>query len=173
MEGWREICDSVLTSPEVATAASRGHALGYGVRDAVSLAVFVRFHLGVTPEGWPHAPLFDDLIEKWVRTIGHHPDAFYALLTMLSGPGQALPPELAISWLHHCISAAGGGEFWREHRNGERTAGLLSELWARDADRIMRDPATRQRYSDLIDRLVGAGERLAHAMQEQLRRRHR
>jgi len=35
---------------------------------------------------WPHAEELVDVIDRWVQSIGHHPEAYIDLLTMLDKP---------------------------------------------------------------------------------------
>lgn len=167
-EGWREICAWVLDSPELAEEA-RGRYLDGDISDAVSRMLYVFYGAGFLKSEWPHAALFLDVAEKWVKVIGFHPSAFGNLLTMLEGPGWTFTPEPALEWLSHCVNlSADIQRFVTEHNNGDRTAQLLLRMWNSFEEQIRRNPDSLQKYSSLVDRLVAMGVPLAGILQQKL-----
>ena len=169
--GWREICNWVLDSSELAERANYDY-LNREITDAVSLIVYVRYGKSYLKDEWSHAPLFSDITDKWVSVIGHNPHAYSYLITMLNGPGWTFAPEPALEWLSRIVKAHTDiGKLWCERDNGVRTAELLSRMWKNMDDQIRRDTASLKRYADLIDRLVATGVPLASRLQQQLEKR--
>lgn len=169
ISGWKEICNWVLDSSEIATWANNAY-LSNDISDTVSSILFVRFGECCFKEEWSHAALFFDIIEKWVKVIGHNPQAFSYLITMLSTSGWQFAPEPALSWLTQCVNA-GNHPLWQERENGRRTAELLQRMWNNFEKQIRSNKATLQRYSDLVYRLVDAGVPLAALLRQKLEKR--
>jgi hypothetical protein len=167
--GWREICNWVLESPEIANCASRPD-LNQTIGDVVQLIIFRRNGKSRIRDDWSHTSLFSDIIDKWVRVVGHNPYAYTHLVVMLDGLGWQFAPEPALEWLNQCVNAS-IHEFWQERSNGQRTAELLHQMWNNHEKQIRSNPITLQRYSDLVDRLVGAGIALAGELQKKLEKR--
>jgi hypothetical protein len=111
-------------------------------------------------------------IDSWVSSVGYNPFAFSYLITMLNGPGWNFTPEPALEWLKRCVDASTNiGQFWKEQSNGERVARLLQRMWNNTEGQIRSNTLTLQRYSDLIDQLVGAGTPLAGVLRQRLEKR--
>src|SRR6266849_4989069 len=68
IETWRFLCDWILDSTELARWANAS-SLESSISEVVEDIVFA----GLTRE-WPHASLFRDIIDKWVKVIGRNPD---------------------------------------------------------------------------------------------------
>ena len=165
--GWKEICTWVLDSPEIAKCTSY-HFLPNKIEDAVKLIVFVRYHQSRLKDNWPHTLLFFDIIDKWVRVIGHNPEAYSSLITMLKGPGWQFTPEPTLEWLNQCASNA-VHNLWKEERgNGRRTAELLNRIWNSFERQIRSNKVLLQLYSNLVYRLVEAGIPLASVLRQKL-----
>lgn len=171
LAGWREICNWVLDSEEVISPVGRRRARE-GVGEALSLIVFVRHGGVLLTDKWKHAPLFSDVISKWVGVVGQRPRQFSYLLTMLTQFWSIFPFRLVIEWLSQCVNATSDiGELWKEHGNGEQTAALLQQLWHREQNNIRSDAASLERYSALVDQLVTVGVPLASVLQQRLEQR--
>jgi hypothetical protein len=165
--GWKEICTWVLDSPEIAKC-TRYHFLPNKIGDAVKLIVFVRYHQSRLKDDWSHALLFSDILNNWVRVIGHNPEAYSSLITMLQGPGWQFAPEPTLEWLNRCASNA-VHDLWNEERgNGRRTAELLNRIWNGFERQIRGNRVILQRYSNLVYRLVEAGIPLASVLRQKL-----
>jgi hypothetical protein len=163
IETWRFLCDWILDSAELARWADAS-SLESSVSEVVENIVFA----WLTRE-WPHAPLFHDIIEKWVRVIGRNPDAYPSLLKCLRGPGRDYVPDHALEWISHCVPTdAEKHQFWQVHRNAERTARLLQYMWDLDEESIRSQPTNLKRYTNLVDQLVGMGIPLASVLQQEL-----
>ena len=168
---WREICDWVLSSRELADGMIR-QRLNRDVLEAVSLIVFVRHGISLLENHWPHAPLFVDVIDRWVTTVGCHPSAYKSLVLMLDGPGRTFAPEPALKWLARVVANSSvPSRLWEESRNGQRTAELLQRSWKDHEGVIRRDTASLRRYASLVDHLVSAGVPLASVLQRRLEER--
>ncbi|HLK57408.1 MAG TPA: hypothetical protein VKU00_12635, partial [Chthonomonadaceae bacterium] len=137
--------------------------------DVISMIVFTRHGSCWYKDIWPHAALFENIIDRWVRVVGNHPDAYSNLIALLNGPGWTLVPEPALTWLSICIPSSGDlVRFWRDHDNAERTARLLLRIWENKQDLLHNEHGILQRYSVLVDQLVEAGIPLASILQQQL-----
>ncbi|MBW4558113.1 MAG: hypothetical protein KME59_19695 [Trichormus sp. ATA11-4-KO1] len=167
--GWREICNWVLDSSEIARWANNAY-LSNDMSDTVSRILFVQLGKCWFKEEWSHAALFSDIIEKWVKVIGHNPQAFSYLITMLSSSGWQFAPEPTLEWLTQCVNAS-THPLWQERDNSERTAELLQRIWNNFEKQIRDRTATLQRYSDLVYRLVDAGVPLAGLLRQKLEQR--
>ncbi|ODH02407.1 hypothetical protein A4S05_24365 [Nostoc sp. KVJ20] len=167
--GWKEICNWVLDSPEVKKEANN-YFLSNEISDALSRIVFVEHGKCWFEEQWSHAALFSDIIEKWVKVIGHNPQAFSYLITMLSSSVWQFAPEPTLGWLTQCVNAS-THPLWQERDNGERTAELLQRIWNNFEKQIRERTATLQHYSDLVYRLVDAGVPLAGLLRQKLEQR--
>ena len=167
LETWKEICDWVLNSSEIADLASREY-LCHDTGEILQLIIFNRYGSSYIKEDWQHTHLFRDIFDKWVTVVGHNPDAYTHLLTMLNGLGWQFAPEPTLEWLNRCASNA-IHNLWDEKRgNGTRTAELLNRIWNNFEQQIRRDKVIRQRYSNLVYQLVKAGIPLASVLQQKL-----
>jgi hypothetical protein len=169
ISGWREICNWVLDSSEV-VEESKHNYLSNEISDILSRILFVQLGKCWFKEEWSHAALFSDIIEKWVEVIGHNPEAFSYLITMLSSSGWQFAPEPTLGWLTQCVNAS-THPLWQERDNGERTAELLQRIWNNFEKQIRDRTATLQHYSDLVYRLVDAGVPLAGLLRQKLEQR--
>jgi hypothetical protein len=170
-KAWREICNWVIDSPELARKA-RYDFLNSKIADAVSLIVFVQNGESLLKAEWPYIILFSDIIDKWVKGVGYNPSAYGYLITMLNGPGWQFVPEPALTWLSQSVNASSDlQKLWKEYRNGERTAELLQRMWNSVEDQIRGNTTTLQRYARLIEDLVTAGIPLASLLQQKLEKR--
>ncbi|HLE27725.1 MAG TPA: hypothetical protein VI793_06385, partial [Anaerolineales bacterium] len=167
-QAWREIATWVLDSDEV----HRGVARRYFDRDvdtALGLLVFLEFGTSHLTEKWPHAREFTDVFSAWIERVGHHPDCFSRLLTMLNTPGWVLAPEPMLQWLNTPLGKVAKPDvFWNEHHNARRTAKLLQRVWSSYRERLTSNPALVRIYSQLLDELVVAGQPVAARLREVL-----
>lgn len=171
LAGWREICNWILDSEEVISPEGSRRARD-GVDEALSLIVFVRHGGVLLTDKWKHAPLFSDVISKWVSLVGRRPRQFSHLLTMLTQFWSSFPFGLVIEWLSQCLNTASDvDKLLKEHGNGEQTAALLQQLWHREHNNIRSDEASLEKYSALVDQLVMAGVPLASVLQQHLEQR--
>ena len=83
------------------------------MEDVVQLILFSRYSRSRLIDEWPHAHLFSNIINKWVKVIGHNPDAYGHLVTMLNGLGWRFVPEQALEWLSQCVNPK-INNFWQE-----------------------------------------------------------
>jgi hypothetical protein len=167
LEIWKEICNWVLDSPEIARKASYDY-LDRDTGEVLQLIVFTQHGSSRIKDNWQHAHLFIDIFDKWVRLAGHHPYAYSHLLTMLNGIGWQFAPEPTLEWLNRCASNA-VHNLWNEERgNGRRTAELLNRIWNGFERQIRGNRVILQRYSNLVYRLVEAGIPLASVLRQKL-----
>jgi hypothetical protein len=140
---WREICNWVLDSPEIAREAHYDF-LTNDIADAVSLIVYTGYGVSRLKAEWPHAVLFADINEKWIEKIGHNPSAYSYLITMLNGPGWVFSPEPALEWLHRIVKASSNVQkLLGKNSNGERTAELLMRMWDNVRDNLCNNTSHR------------------------------
>lgn len=170
LETWKEICNWVLDSPEIARTTSDDY-LDRDTGEVLQLIIFTQYGKSRIKENWQHAHLFIDIFDKWVSVAGHHPYAYSHLLTMLDGIGQQFAPEPTLEWLNRCANNA-IHDLWNEERgNGRRTAELLNRIWISFERQIRNNKAILKHYSNLVYRLVEAGIPLASVLREQLEKR--
>ncbi|MDZ7966126.1 MAG: hypothetical protein RM368_14275 [Nostoc sp. DedSLP03] len=167
--GWSEICNWVLDSPELAKYANSSW-LSNEMEDVVQLILFSRYSTSRLIDEWPHAHLFSNIINKWVKVIGHNPDAYGHLVTMLNGLGWQFVPEQALEWLSQCVNPT-INNFWQERRNGERTTELLQKMWNNFENQIRSNNAILNKYSELVYQLVDAGIPLAGVLRQKLEKK--
>lgn len=167
LETWKEICNWVLDSPEIARKASYDY-LDRDTGEVLQLIVFTQHGSSSIKDDWQHAHLFIDIFDKWVSIAGHNLYAYSHLLTMLNGIGWQFAPEPTLEWLSRCTSNA-VHDLWHEKReNGRRTAELLNRIWNSFERQIRSDSVLLRRYSNLVYRLVEAGIPLASMLQQKL-----
>lgn len=171
-ENWRYICNRLLGTQEVKDTINDDY-MGNDMTQVVSLMVYVGWGgYSQLKKEWPHAPLFQDTVDKWVSVVGGNPYAFTYLLIMLEGVGSIFAPEPVIAWLNRCAqNTRYPEEFWGHHSNALTTAELLSRMHSEHPDKIHGDEKTLQRFSRLVDQLVGQGMPVARVLQEKLERR--
>ncbi len=163
IETWRFLCGWIIDSAELARWADTS-SLESSISEVVEDIVFA----GLTRE-WPHALLFRDTIDKWVKVIGRNPDAYPSLLKFLQGAGSIFVPDPALEWISRCVALSPQKQrFWQTHRNAERTARLLRYMWDHAEERIRSQPTMLKRYANLVDQLVGMGIPLASVLQQEL-----
>ena len=168
---WREICKWVLESPVLTDWADYDY-LSSEIFDTVSRVVYTAYGHSVLKEDWPHAALFLDITEKWVKVIGRNPDAFSCLMIFLNGPGWQFAPEPALQWLYGvCEPLDDPDRIWHKNSNGETTAELLQRIVKNFAPQLYQNPESLRRFSYLTDRLVESGVPLAGLIQTQLEER--
>lgn len=170
-QGWEEICNWVLNSSELVKYANYDY-LSNDISDAVSSIVFVHHGQCWLNDEWSHAGLFSNIIDQWVKVIGHNPEAYGYLITMLNKPGWQFTPEPALEWLSQCV-AASRHDLWQKNSNGERTARLLQRIWNNYQQQIRSNSTTLKRYSDIVYRLVDAGVPLAGILSQKLENKKR
>jgi hypothetical protein len=167
LETWKEICNWVLDSPEIARNTSYDY-LDRDTGEVLQLIVFTQYGTSRIKDNWQYAHLFIDIFDKWVSVVGHNPYAYSHFLTMLNGIGWQFAPEPTLEWLNRCASNA-VHDLWNEQRgNGKRTAELLNRIWNSFEQQIRSDKLSLQRYSNLVYRLVEAGIPLASVLQHKL-----
>jgi len=168
LETWKEICNWVLDSPEIARSTSYDY-LDRDTGEVLQLIIFTQHGRSRIRDEWQHAHLFIDIFDKWVSVAGHNPYAYSHFLTMLNGIGwQFFAPERTLEWLNRCASNA-VHDLWNEQRgNGTPTAELLNRIWNSFERQIRNDKAILQRYSNLVYLLVEAGIPLASVLQHKL-----
>lgn len=167
LEIWKEICNWVLDSSEIARKDSYD-SLDRDTGKVLDLIIFTQYNISRIQDDWQHAHLFIDIFDKWVSVVGHNPDAYSHFLTMLNGIGWQFAPKPTIEWLNRCTNNA-AHDFWNEQRgNGTRTAELLSRIWNNFERQIRSDKVSLQRYSNLVYQLIEAGIPLASVLQHKL-----
>ncbi len=167
LETWKEVCNWVLDSPEIARKASYDY-LDRDTGEVLQLIVFTQQGSSRIEDDWQHAHLFIDIFDKWVSIAGHNLYAYSHLLTMLNGIGWQFAPEPTLEWLSRCTSNA-VYDLWNEERkNGRRTAELLNRIWNSFERQIRSDSVLLRQYSNLVYRLVEAGIPLASVLQQKL-----
>ncbi|MEP0857954.1 hypothetical protein [Trichocoleus sp. DQ-U1] len=170
LETWQEICNWVLSSSEIVKVACLKY-LDNETEEILQLIIFNHHGEYYIKGEWQHANLFIYVFDKWVTVVGHNPDAYTHLLTMLDGIGWLFAPEPTLEWLNRCASKA-VHDLWNEQRgNGRRTAELLNRIWNSFEQRIRNDKVILQHYSNLVYRLVEAGIPLASMLQQKLEKR--
>jgi hypothetical protein len=167
LEIWKEVCTWVLDSPEISRKVSH-HYLDNDTGEILQLIIFTQYGSSRIKDDWQHAHIFVDIFDKWVGVAGHNPYAYSHLLIMLNGVGWQFSPEPTLNWLIRCASNAVHDLWNQEHGNGRRTAELLNRIWISFETQIRRNPKSLHQYSDLVDRLVGAGVPLASVLQKKL-----
>lgn len=168
MDIWREICNWVLDT--IKTSPRFDRYSDDGISEAVYLIIFVRFGSSLLKPEWPHITLFMDIIEKWIKVVGHNFYAYSCLLTMIEEIGWQFVPEPAIEWLNRCAKKS-DRQLWQNSSNGERTAKLLQRMWSDRSQQINKNSKTLKRYSDLVDLLVDAGVPLASLLRQELEKK--
>jgi hypothetical protein len=169
LETWKEICNWVLDSPEIAEKTSDDY-LDMDTGEVLQLIIFTQYGKSRIKDDWQHARLFIDIFDKWVSVAGHNSYAYSHFLTMLNGIGWQFAPELTLKWLNQCANNA-VHNLWNEQReNGSKTAKLLNRIWNSFERQIRNDKTIIQQYSNLVDRLVEAGIPLASVLQHKLNR---
>jgi hypothetical protein len=167
LEIWKEICNWVLDSPEIARKASYDY-LDRDTGEVLQLIVFTQYGTSRIKNDWQHAHLFIDIFDKWVSVVGHNSYAYSHFLTMLNGIGWQFAPKQTLEWLNRCANNA-VHDLWNEQRgNGTATAQLLNRIWNSFEPQIRSDKLSLQRYSNLVYRLVKAGIPLASVLQHKL-----
>lgn len=169
---WKEIAAWVLASESVRGLAGERH-MGHTIAHAATLPIFVREQGPALRDVWPHAPLFADMIARWVETLGTNAYAFACLLLMLEGLGWNLAPAPALEWVADCVERSNADRLLGTHDNAGRLAAFLQRIWHEHAEALLADAAQRARYSGLVDRLVGRGIALASVLQRRLEERTR
>ncbi|MCT7963589.1 hypothetical protein NG791_23225 [Laspinema sp. D1] len=170
LEIWKEICNWVLDSPEIAKKASYDY-LDRDTGEVLQLIAFTRHGSSRIKDDWQYAHLFRDIFDKWISVAGHNSYAYSHLLTMLKGIGWQFAPEQTLEWLNQCASNA-VHDLWNEdRRNGSQTAQLLNRIWNSFERQIRGDKILLEFYSDLVYRLVKAGIPLASTLQYKLEER--
>ncbi len=167
LETWKEICNWVLDSPEIARIASYDY-LNRDTGEVLQLIVFTQHGRSRIKDDWQHAHLFIDIFDKWVSVAGHNSYAYSHLLTMLNGIGWQFVPEPTLKWLNQCANNS-VHDLWNEQSgNGRRTAELLNRIWNGFEQQIRNDKAILQQYSNLVYRLLEAGIPLASILRQKL-----
>jgi hypothetical protein len=167
LEIWKEICNWVLDSPEIARKASYAY-LDRDTGEVLQLIVFTQYGTSRIKDDWQHAHLFIDIFDKWVSVVGHNSYAYSHFLTMLNGIGWQFAPKQTLEWLNRCANNA-VHDLWNEQRgNGTATAQLLNRIWNSFEWQIRSDRLSLQWYSNLVYRLVEAGIPLAGVLKQKL-----
>jgi len=167
LETWKEICNWVLDSSEIAIETSDDY-LDRNTGKVLQLIIFTQHGTSLIQDDWQHAHLFIDIFDKWVSVAGHNPDAYSCLLTMLNGIGWQFAPEITLKWLNQCANNAVHNLWNEERENGSKTAKLLNRIWNSFERQIRNDKTIIQKYSNLVYRLVEAGIPLASVLQYKL-----
>jgi len=167
LEIWKEICNWVLDSSEVARKDSDDY-LERDIGEVLQLIIFTQHGSSRIKDDWQHAHLFIDIFDKWVNVAGYNPYAYSHFLTMLNGIGWQFSPEPTLEWLNRCANNA-VHDLWNEQRgNGTRTAELLNRIWNNFEQQIRNNKLILQPYSNLVYQLVKAGIPLAGVLQQKL-----
>lgn len=167
LEIWKEICNWVLDSPEIARKVSYEY-LERDTGEVLQLIVFTQHGSSCIKDDWQHPRLFIDIFDKWISVAGHNPYTYSHLLTMINGIGWQFAPEPTLEWLNRCASNA-VHDLWNEERgNGRRTAELLNRIWNSFERQIRSNKVLLQLYSNLVYRLVEAGIPLASVLRQKL-----
>ncbi|MEA5472426.1 hypothetical protein [Spirulina sp. 06S082] len=163
---WNEICNWVLENSEIQQLAkSKTMTLDFG--DILQLILFSRDGKARIKKDWTYINLFVELIDKWVRVVGHNPSAYSHLVAMLDRLGWEFVPDPALKWLTDCVNSS-AYNLLTERSNGEQTARLLNRMWNEKEREIRINQVNLQQFSNLIDRLVEIGIPLASTLQTKL-----
>lgn len=123
---------------------------------------------------WAHAQSFIGVYEEWVRVVGHFAEPYRHLLTFLGGPGWSCTPEPALGWLSEIArTTLDLAALWEEEDNGRHTVHPLQGVWEAHESTIRLHPVSLARFSELVDRLVAAGDAVAAVLQRALERGRR
>ncbi|MEG5060761.1 hypothetical protein QUB60_06740 [Microcoleus sp. A2-C5] len=167
LEIWKEICNWVLDSSEIARKVSYDY-LDIDTGEVLQLIVFTQHSSSRIKDDWQHAHLFIDIFDKWVSVAGHNSYAYSHFLTMLNGIGWQFAQKPTLEWLNRCANNA-VHHLWNEQRgNGTRTAELLNRIWNNFEQQIRNNKLILQPYSNLVYQLVKAGIPLAGVLQQKL-----
>ena len=121
IEVWKSFCMRILESAELAPLDERLLLGKFEKRGGQAHRVCMAPARVATR--CPVSRIFD----KWVKVIGHNPDAYPAMLTFLHGSGRVFSPEPALEWISHCVAAnPRGQQFWQAHRNAEENGRVPS-----------------------------------------------
>ena len=172
-EVWREVCTWVLDSRILHTDPWRFERLGRDVNESIDLIVFGSWLGSKPPSTWAHARLFMNILDTWVRTVGHFARPYSHFIEFIKTWGWTFVPEPLLEWLHTMIAQTTDlGELWREQSNGGRTAQLLQRVLDEHEAAVAASDYSVSRLSFIVDRLVAHGSPLAGSLQARLESLH-
>jgi hypothetical protein len=167
---WQRLWNLLLDSPEL---RSRSHRPSSSSQDQEldTLAVFVASGAYIWEAAWPHAPRFESLIDRWVRTVGVSHICYHALVTMLKPNADRFAPGIMLGWLEHVAKASKDVRaLWAAHDNGTRTTEFLMLLRTKQSEALVQE-GLNLRFAKLVDRLTWAGIPAASLLQRELEAR--
>lgn len=164
---WREICLWVLDD---CRSEQKNYRLGNGVSSgALTAIVFIGYGGCLLKTTWPHARLFEGIIDQWVELVGSEPRRYGDLLLMLAAFWKQFKTSTILNWLKHSSSRTSNVEkFWHERQNADQTAELLQKIWHGRKEEVLSNPSLLTTYSTIVDELVITGVPLASALQQML-----
>jgi len=166
-EQWKDISNLILDDPYYNSEIETRH-FDYSTREALSRIIFVRYELSDIGNTWEHITLFSDLIAKWIKVVGHNPQAYSILLSMFNSIGWQFGVEKIIEWLSIILDNSSNTErLYKNYSNGEKTAKLLHRIW-KSFEPIRQNIITLQRYSRIVDTLLSVGIPSSSLLQTEL-----
>jgi hypothetical protein len=167
---WERLWDSLLDTPEL-RSRSRWPDSSSRDEEIDTLAVFVTFGGYFWKETWPHAPRFERLIDRWVRTVGVSHVCYHAFITMLKPNVERFAPGTVLGWLEHIVTTSKDVKaLWSAHDNGTRTTEFLMLLRSKKSEALQRQGLI-PRLARLVDTLAAAGVPTAGILQRELEAR--
>lgn len=164
---WKHIGYRLLSSGE----SQSSHVLhARNFEQVLALLVFADPYGTWRVERWE--PLHDcvDLIEAWVKAVGHTPSCFRALLRLLSSIGFPLFTGKGVGWLSSCLEKAPSPEnLLREGYNATTLAELLTKAFREQLEALLASDLNWRTFNALVDRLAGMGELGAVDLQRTIR----
>lgn len=158
---WKDISNLILDDPYYNSEIDKKH-FNYSTCEALSRIIFVRCELSDIENTWEHITLFSEIISKWVKIIGHNPQAYKILLSMLTTIGWQFGLEKIIEWLNIVLDNSSNTEqLYKSYGNGEKTAKLLHRIWNTFQLQIIENVVIQQPYSKIIDTLLSVGTSMA------------
>lgn len=110
-----------------------------------------------------------EFIDRWVDTVGHHPDCFPSLVRLLKKIGFELVPEHGINWLSRCLQKAKDRKkFFERSHSASLLAELLHDAWLKQQPFIEQNPTSLANLVHLVDILAEQGESVAIRLQRKL-----
>lgn len=121
-------------------------------------------------QGSLNLPHCVDLIEAWVKAVGHTPSCFRALLRLLSSIGFPLFAGKGLGWLSSCLEKAPSPEnLLREGYNATTLAELLVKAFREQLEVLLASDMIWRTFNARVDRLSGMGELGAVDLQRSIR----
>ena len=118
---------------------------------------------------WAPLDQFTDLINKWCKLVGHHPDCFPSLVGLLKSIGFHLMPQNGIHWLYSCICKINDlKQFFTWSRSESSLAELLFDSWSKQEELLRVDAEAFKKFVDIVDKLADYGDPIAIKLQSKI-----